>query len=68
MMAIANGFTTLMLKKEVKEKYKKAKAKMEKDLGVTLTHSNAIEVMCDQILSDSITLKMKIVPLQGESK
>ena len=67
-MAIANGFTTLMLKKEVKEKYKKAKAKMEKDLGVTLTHSNAIEVMCDQILSDSITLKMKIVPLQGESK
>jgi len=67
-MAMANGFTTLMLKKEVKEKYKKAKAKMEKDLGVTLTHSNAIEVMCDQILSDSITLKMKIVPIQGESK
>ena len=67
-MAIANGFTTLMLKKEVKEKYKKAKAKMEKDLGVTLTHSNAIEVMCDQILSDSITLKMKIVTIQGESK
>ena len=67
-MAMANGFTTLMLKKEVKEKYKKAKAKMEKDLGVTLTHSNAIEVMCDQILSDSITLKMKIVTIQGESK
>jgi hypothetical protein len=67
-MAIANGFTTLMLKKEVKEKYKQAKAKMEKDLGVTLTHSNAIEVMCDQILSDSITLKMKIVTIQGESK
>ena len=67
-MAMANGFTTLMLKKEVKEKYKKAKAKMEKDLGVTLTHSNAIEVMCDQILSDSITLKMRIVPIQGESK
>ena len=67
-MAIANGFTTLMLKKEVKEKYKKAKAKMEKDLGVTLTHSNAIEVMCDQILSDSIKLKMKIVTIQGESK
>ena len=67
-MAMANGFTTLMLKKEVKEKYKQAKAKMEKDLGVTLTHSNAIEVMCDQILSDSITLKMRIVPIQGESK
>ena len=67
-MAMANGFTTLMLKKEVKAKYKKAKAKMEKDLGVTLTHSNAIEVMCDQILSDSIKLKMKIVTIQGESK
>ena len=67
-MAMANGFTTLMLKKEVKEKYKQAKAKMEKDLGVTLTHSNAIEVMCDQILSDSIKLKMKIVTIQGESK
>ena len=63
-MAIANGFTTLMLKTEVKEKYKKAKAKMEKDLGVTLTHSNAIEIMCDQILSDSITLKMRIVPME----
>ena len=67
-MAIANGFTTLMLKKEVKEKYKQAKKKMETQLGVTMTHSNAMEIMCDQILSDSITLKMKIVPLQGESK
>lgn len=63
-MAIANGFTTLMLKKEVKDKYKQAKAKMEKDLGVTLTHSNAIEIMCDQILSDSIKLKMRIVPME----
>ena len=67
-MAIANGFTTLMLKMEVKAKYKKAKAKMEKDLGVTLTHSNAIEVMCDQILSDSIKLGFKIIPLEGEIK
>jgi hypothetical protein len=67
-MAMANGFTTLMLKKEVKQKYKKAKAKMEKDLGVTLTHSNAIEVMCDQILSDSMKLRFRIVPLEGEIK
>lgn len=63
-MAIANGFTTLMLKKEVKDKYKQAKAKMEKDLGVTLTHSNAIEVMCDQILSDSMKLRFRIVPME----
>jgi hypothetical protein len=67
-MAMANGFTTLMLKKEVKEKYKQAKAKMEKDLGVTLTHSNAIEVMCDQILSDSMKLRFRIIPLEGEIK
>ena len=63
-MAIANGFTTLMLKKEVKEKYVKAKAKMEKDLGVRLTHSNAVEIMCDQILSDSIQMKLRIVPME----
>ena len=63
-MAIANGFTTLMLKKEVKEKYKQAKKKMETQLGVTMTHSNAMEIMCDQILSDSITLKMRIVPME----
>lgn len=63
-MAIANGFTTLMLKKEVKDKYKQAKAKMEKDLGVTLTHSNAIEIMCDQILSDSMKLQLRITPME----
>ena len=63
-MAIANGFTTLMLKKEVKEKYRQTKAKMEKQLGVTMTHSEAIGIMCDQILSDSITLKMRIVPME----
>jgi len=67
-MAIANGFTTLMLKKEVKEKYIKAKAKMEKDLGVTMTHSNAVEIMCDQILSDSMKLSFKLIPLEGEIK
>jgi hypothetical protein len=60
-MAIAKGFTTLMLKKEVKEKYKQAKAKMEKDLGVTLTHSNAIEIMADHLLLSSNTMKLKIV-------
>ena len=63
-MAIANGFTTLMLKKEVKQKYRNAKVKMETQLGVRLTHSEAIEIMCDQILSDSIKLKMRIVPME----
>ena len=63
-MAKANGFGTLMLKVEAKEKFRKAKAKMEQDLGVELTHSNAIEILADQILSDSIKLKMRIVPME----
>jgi hypothetical protein len=63
-MAIARGFETLMLKTEAKKKFIDAKKKMESQLGVTMTHSNAMEVMCDQILSDSIKLKMRIVPME----
>jgi len=63
-MAKATGFETLMLKKETKEKFYLAKAKMEKDLGVRLTHSNAVEILADQILSDSIKLRMEIVPME----
>ena len=62
-MAKANGFETLMLKVETKEKFRLAKAKMEKDLGVTLTHSNAVDILADQILSDSIKLKMTFKPI-----
>jgi hypothetical protein len=64
MMAKANGFETLMLKVEAKEKFRQAKAKMEKDLGVTLTHSNAVEILADQILSDSIKLNMSFKPIE----
>jgi hypothetical protein len=64
MMAIARGFETLMLKTEAKKKFIDAKKKMETQLGVTMTHSNAMEIMCDQILSDSIKLKMRIVPME----
>lgn len=63
-MAIARGFETLMLKTEAKKKFIDAKKKMESQLGVTMTHSNAMEIMCDQILSDSIKLKMRIVPME----
>ena len=63
-MAIARGFETLMLKTEAKKKFLDAKKKMESQLGVTMTHSNAMEIMCDQILSDSIKLKMRIVPME----
>jgi hypothetical protein len=60
-MAIAKGFTALLIKKEVKEKYMQTKKKMEKELGVTLTHSNAVDIICDLILSDSIKMGLKIV-------
>ena len=64
-MAIAKGFTTLMMHHESKEKFLKAKAKMEKQLGVSLTHSNALEIMADQILSDSTKLSLRIVPIES---
>jgi hypothetical protein len=66
-MAIARGFETLMLKTEAKKKFLDAKKKMQLQLGVTLTHSNAMEIMADQILSDSTKLRLRIVPqTQGE--
>jgi len=63
-MAIARGFETLMLKTEAKKKFLEAKKKMESQLGVTMTHSNAMEIMCDQILSDSMKMKLRIVPME----
>lgn len=55
-MAIANGYTALLLRKEVKELYRQTKKAVEKDVGVTMTHSQALEYMCNvinKILSDS---------------
>ena len=63
-MAIAKGFETLMLKSEAKKKFLDAKKKMESQLGVVMTHSNAMEMLADQILSDSIKLKLRIVPME----
>jgi hypothetical protein len=65
-MAIARGFETLMLKTEAKKKFVDAKKKLESQLGVTLTHSNAMEIMAEQILSDSTKLRFKLVPIEGE--
>jgi hypothetical protein len=61
-MAKARGFETLMLKVEAKDKFRLAKAKIEKELGIELSHSNAIEIMSDQILSDSIKIRLSNVP------
>lgn len=50
-MAIANGFTTLMMHHETKDMYLEAKAKIEEKLNMKLTHSQAIEYMCKKILT-----------------
>ena len=50
-MAIANGFTTLMLRKEVKQKYIDVKKQIEETLGVSITHSQAIDYLCRQLLT-----------------
>jgi len=68
-MAQPRDFATLMVKVDVRKKFIDTKKKMETQLGVTLTNSNALDIICDQILSDSISLTMRIVPLkQGETK
>lgn len=53
-MAQARGFETLMLKTETKNKFREAKKKLEQELGFLLTHSQAIEIMCNKILLGSI--------------
>jgi len=53
-----------MVKKDVRKKFIDSKKKMETQLGVTLTNSNALDIICDQILSDSIKLKLRIVPME----
>ena len=65
-MAIANGFETLMINTSTKSKFRQMKAKMEKDLGVRFTHSQALDVVFDAVLSDSIKLKFNVTPMEGE--
>jgi len=68
-MAQPRDFATLMVKIDTRKKFIESKKKMEGQLGVTLTNSNALDIMCDQILSDSTKLTLKLVPIkQGELK
>lgn len=53
------GFETLMIKVEAKEKFKQVKTAMEKEIGLSLTNSEAMTLMCNKILSDSISEKTK---------
>jgi len=53
------GFETLMIKVEAKEKFKQVKTAMEKEIGLSLTNSEAMTLMCNKILSDSISEKVK---------
>lgn len=55
-MAIAKGYTSLLLRKEVKQMLVDTKKAVEKDVGVPMTHSQAVEYICkviNKILSDS---------------
>jgi len=55
-MAMANGYTTLLLRKEVKDLLMQTKKAVEKDVGVPMTHSQSVEYICNiinKILSDS---------------
>jgi hypothetical protein len=55
-MAIAKGYTSLLLRKEVKQMFVDTKKAVEKDVGVPMTHSQAVEYVCkviNKILSDS---------------
>jgi hypothetical protein len=53
-MARADGFETLMIRIETKSKFREAKKKLEEQLGITLSHSQALDLMCNKILLGSI--------------
>lgn len=48
-MAIANGYTTLMLREETKDLYYKTKQLIEDKVGISMTHSQCVEYMCKQM-------------------
>lgn len=57
-MAIANGFETLMLRSETKQRFYEVKKLVEKDMDMKLTHSQAMDFMLryvEKILSDNTT-------------
>ena len=54
-MARDDGFSALMLRFDTRNKYDKVKAQLEKQMGFDMTHSQVIEHLCNQILSDSIS-------------
>ena len=53
-MAQARGFETLMLKTEAKRKFVETKKLLEQEIGFELTHSQAMEMLCNKILLGSI--------------
>jgi hypothetical protein len=52
-MAKAKGFETLMIKTEAKDKYYAVKKVLEERMGVELTHSQAMIIMCNELLPSS---------------
>ena len=52
-MAIPRNYETLMLQKEAKDKFRKAKQHLEKRMGMELSHSQAMIMMCNELLLGS---------------
>lgn len=52
-MAQARGFETLMLRVETKKKFMETKKLLEQEIGFTLTHSQAMEILCNKLLPSS---------------
>lgn len=56
-MARNDGYEVIMVRKETKENFKKAKKFIEertgmKDMGLVMTMSQAVDFMCNKIMSD----------------
>lgn len=46
-------FSALQLRQEARADLEKAKQELEKEMGIALTYSQFITIMCQKLLSDS---------------
>jgi hypothetical protein len=58
-MAMANGYTTLMIRKETKEILYEAKQIIEKEVGIPMTNSQFVEYMCRRIVGLPTSIETK---------
>ena len=46
-------YNALQLRQEAREELEKAKADLEKQMGISLTYSQFVTIVCQKLLSDS---------------